>query len=310
MKGIALRHSFPILGGAILIGLILGAATTQVNAPESSYRNSVPPEPLDVTMRKDIAGKPKVMQRQRDLLEARYDLSNRPARGITMTKGKAIQEGVRVKLPEGVTWEQLANMAPAEIREKNLFPAGFLPLPHVKHKVGGQVFPPKQIDEIRRLEARSLVRFDVDFDLPDHFLPEFPPPIFLTTRPELGDVSQGKLLSIKNFFGIVNGIMTPVQIEGLRLLLTPFPQEEFNMTDDRKSKDASLGVACFDCHANGHTNAAFHLNPDTRPPGRPVPARYPQPSRHVQPADPRLQAVAAVHRGLLGVRAADRLLQR
>jgi cytochrome c peroxidase len=49
------------------------------------------------------------------------------------------------------------------------------------------------------------------------------------------------------------------------LLLTPFPQQQFNQTEDRKSAEPSLGVTCFDCHANGHTNAAFHLNPDTRP---------------------------------------------
>ena len=29
--------------------------------------------------------------------------------------------------------------------------------------------------------------------------------------------------------------------------------------------EPSLGVTCLDCHVNGHTNAAFHLNPDTRP---------------------------------------------
>jgi hypothetical protein len=75
-----------------------------------------------------------------------------------------------------------------------------------------------------------LQRFDVDFDLPDHLLPEFPPPIFLQTRPELGDVSKGELLTIKNYFSLLNGILTPVQLEGLRLLLTPFPQEEFNQT--------------------------------------------------------------------------------
>jgi cytochrome c peroxidase len=61
------------------------------------------------------------------------------------------------------------------------------------------------------------------------------------------------------------GIITPVQMEGLRLLLTPFPQEEFNQTEDRKVADPSLGVACLDCHANFHTNAAFHLTPDVRP---------------------------------------------
>jgi cytochrome c peroxidase len=54
-------------------------------------------------------------------------------------------------------------------------------------------------------------------------------------------------------------------MEGLRLLLTPFPQEEFNQTEDRKVAAPSLGVACLDCHANFHTNAAFHLTPDVRP---------------------------------------------
>jgi hypothetical protein len=28
----------------------------------------------------------------------------------------------------------------------------------------------------------------------------------------------------------------------------------------------SLGVACLDCHVNGHTTGQFHLNPDDRPP--------------------------------------------
>jgi cytochrome c peroxidase len=60
-------------------------------------------------------------------------------------------------------------------------------------------------------------------------------------------------------------IITPVQLDGLRMLLTPFPQEEFNPTDDRKSKDPSLGVTCLDCHINGHTTGQFHLNPDDRP---------------------------------------------
>src|SRR4051812_18375563 len=95
--------------------------------------------------------------------------------------------------------------------------------------------------------------------------PEFPAPIFLTTQPHLGDVSRGQLLTIRNFYGVMNGIVTPVQMEGLRLLLTPFPQEEFNQTEDRKVAQQSLGVTCLDCHANFHTNAAFHLTPDLRP---------------------------------------------
>jgi len=140
-----------------------------------------------------------------------------------------------------------------------------LPLPHVKHETGGMVFPRFEIDEIEKQERRTLKRFDVDFDFPDHMLPEFPPPIFLQQRPELGDVSQGQVVTTRNFFKIFNGILTPVQMEGLRLLLHPFPQEEFNMTDDRKVAEPQFGVACLDCHVNFHSNGAFHLNPDTRP---------------------------------------------
>jgi cytochrome c peroxidase len=89
--------------------------------------------------------------------------------------------------------------------------------------------------------------------------------MFLSNRPELGDISRGEVVSINNYYRLFKDILTPVQLDGLRLLLTPFPQEEFNPTDDRKSKDPSLGVTCFDCHVNGHTTGQFHLNPDIRP---------------------------------------------
>src|SRR5207244_10230249 len=83
-----------------------------------------------------------------------------------------------------------------------------------------------------------------------HFLPEFPPPIYLTTRPDLGDVSQGKLVTLDNFYDLFNGILNPKQLEGLRLLVTPFPQQQFNATEDRRSVRPSRGVVCLDCHAN------------------------------------------------------------
>src|SRR5947209_5258116 len=110
-----------------------------------------------------------------------------------------------------------------------------------------------------------LERFDVDFDLPEAFLPEFPPAIFLSSRPELGDVSRGEVVSINNYARLFTAVVTPVQLDGLRLLLTPLPQEEFNPTEDRKSANPSLGVTCLDCHVNGHTTGQFHLNPDDRP---------------------------------------------
>ena len=101
--------------------------------------------------------------------------------------------------------------------------------------------------------------------MPDHFLPEFPPAIFLTTRPDLGDVSKGKLITINNYYETFNGILNPKQLEGLRLLVTPFPQQQFNQTEDRRSLVASRGVSCFDCHSNGGTNGATHLVGDIRP---------------------------------------------
>jgi cytochrome c peroxidase len=252
-----------ILGAAAISILPLSYADPL--PPEATYR-PLPNVPLDVVRRNDEAAKPAVQERQRALLNARYDLANRPIPGVMMSGGrKPVQGGVRVKLQPGTTWEQLAQLSPDEIRERDLLPRGFLPLPHVKQLTGGQVFPQNQIDEIGRAENRNLKRFDVDFDLPDHLTPEFPAPIFLTTRPELGDVTGGKLLTIRNYYAMMVGVLTPVQMEGLRLLLTPFPQEEFNQTEDRKVAEQSLGVACLDCHQNFHTNAAFHLTPDVRP---------------------------------------------
>ncbi|MCL5236725.1 MAG: cytochrome B6 [Nitrospirae bacterium] len=227
--------------------------------------------PVDITedfaaiMARMKAAKPAVEKKHIDLLNERYDLSNRPAKGVAMSRGKPIQEGVRVKLPKGMTWEKLAAMSPEEIREKDLFPAGLFPLPFPNHPEGGMLFPKFLIDEIKKQEGRDLTRFDLDFDLPDHFLPEFPPPIYLTTRPDLGDVSKGKLVTIANHQDLFNGILNPKQLEGLRLLVTPFPQQQFNQTDDRRSERPSFGVACLDCHANGHTIAATHLVGDIRP---------------------------------------------
>jgi cytochrome c peroxidase len=222
-------------------------------------------ESFSSIMSRMVAAKPQIQSRQTALLEQRYDLSNRPAQGATMSRGKPLQEGVRAKLPAGTTWDQLAKLSPEQIRDRDLFPAAFLPLPHPNHAEGGMLFPKFQIDEIKKQEGRDLTRFDLDFDIPDHFLPEFPPPIYLTTRTDLGDVSQGKLITIANFYETFNGILNPKQLEGLRLLLTPFPQQQFNQTEDRRTEAPSRGVACFDCHINGHTNRATHLVGDIRP---------------------------------------------
>ncbi|MEK7241925.1 MAG: cytochrome B6 [Planctomycetota bacterium] len=262
------RPKYRVLQLAILITLSFVLNLGYAQEPEkkgSSYAPVVIKEDFATIMARMKTARPEVMKRHLDLLNERYDLSDRPAKDVTMSRGKSIQEGVRVKLPKDATWEKLAAISPEEIREKDLFPAGFLPLPHPNHLEGGMVFPKFHIEEIKKQEGRDLTRFDLDFDLPDHFLPEFPAPIYLTTRPDLGDVSQGKLVTIDNYYELFNGILNPKQLEGLRLLVTAFPQQQFNQTEDRRSERPSRGVACLDCHANGHTNASTHLAGDVRP---------------------------------------------
>jgi hypothetical protein len=77
-------------------------------------------EKFSDTLARMTKEKPEVMKRQMDLLKKRYDLSDRPAKGVTMTKGKAVQEGVRAKLPKDMTWEKLAAMSPEDIKAKGL----------------------------------------------------------------------------------------------------------------------------------------------------------------------------------------------
>ena len=217
-----------------------------------------PMQTFDETMKADVAEKAKVMDTQRKLLEARYDLTPRTDPSAKMSRGKAVPVGPTARLASGVSWDALAKLGAEEIKRRGAFP--YPPLPHPKQVTGGQVFPQVQINAFPRLQ-----RFDVDFDLPEAFLPEFPPAIFLQSRPELGDVSRGEVVSINNFYRLFKDLVTPVQLDGLRMLVTPFPQEEFNATDDRKSAAPSLGVTCLDCHVNGHTTGQFHLNPDDRP---------------------------------------------
>lgn len=272
------RYCIKYAGAILAMLLSLSVASGQDSARKTPARQKpappkvpadktpvVVPEDFAAVMNRMVEAKPTIQQRQLELLQLRYDLRDQPAAESIMARKKPVQAGVRVRLPNGQTWEALAEMTPAEIREQSLFPAGFLPLPHPNHPEGGMLFPKFHIDEIKTQGARDLTRFDLDYDLPDHFLPEFPPAIYLTTRPDLGDLSQGKLVTTDNFYELFKDALNPKQLDGMRLLVAPFMQQQFNQTDDRRSVRPSRGVACFDCHANGHTNASTHLAGDVRP---------------------------------------------
>ena len=272
MTDITRQRATMIAGTYGVLSLFLSVAYSQEPAKQAGPPKNiavkpvvVAPEGFSAVMTRMAEAKPAIQQRHLGLLKERYELGDHPADGVTMARKKPVQGGVRSRLPAGLTWEKLAAMDSDTIRERGLFPAGFLPLPHPNHPDGGRLFPKFHIDEIKKQETRDLTRFDLDYDLPDHLLPEFPPPMFLTTRPDLGDVSQGKLVTMDNFYELFSGILNPKQLEGLRLLVAPVMQQQFNQTDDRRSLRPSRGVTCFDCHANGHTNAATHLAGDVRP---------------------------------------------
>src|SRR5690606_6927302 len=113
---------------------------------------------FEAMMAQKIVEKPEAMARQLELLEARYDLSDNPSDEV-MSGGKPIQAGVRVRLPEDMTWQELAELSPDEILEEDLFPLGFMPLPHPKHPEGGMLFPHLTIEEILAQTGRDLTRF-------------------------------------------------------------------------------------------------------------------------------------------------------
>lgn len=267
-------RSFAVVTAAAATALVLGglsATRSQPSAdskasPPSSYDQVSPvllgKETFGAVMKRDAAEKGAVTARQRKLLDERYDLTPRPHPTCAMARGKPVPVGPTARLAETMTWEALAALSPAEVRDKGLFPKGFLPLPHPKHEVGGMVFPQMEIKQLARLE-----RFDLDFDLPEHFLPEFPPAMYLTTRTDLGDVSRGRVVTLENFHELFDGVLNSKDLEGLRLLVAQFPQQQFNATSDRKTDkpEGMKGVACFDCHVNGHTSGATHLVGDIRP---------------------------------------------
>ena len=88
----------------LLVGIAVvstGQAVAQ-DAPKktSSYAPVNQTEAFGSVMARMKAAKLAVMKKHADLLKTRYDLSDQPAKGVAMSRGKPVQEGVRAKLPE------------------------------------------------------------------------------------------------------------------------------------------------------------------------------------------------------------------
>jgi len=258
-----IQFSASVMVAVMGVVLVVGLAPILVSAGEGKVVSSYGPinqsETFEQIKAARLAVKTERAKEHSEMLNSRYTLPAKVSSNVKMSGGKPIPEGVTAKL-NGVTWDELDKLTPEQIKEKGVFP--YKPLPFADHAEGGMLFP-----EMITKSLPRLVRFDLDFDLPENILPDPAPAIFLTTRPDLGDVAKGRLVTVNNYYEIFNGILNPKQLEGLRLLVTQFPQQQFNATEDRRTDrpDGMLGVTCFDCHANGHTNGANHLVGDIRP---------------------------------------------
>ena len=218
-----------------------------VEPPKSSYAPVVAKEPFSETMARMKAEKPAVMKKQMDLLRQRYDLRNDPAPGVTMSGGKPVQQGRARETQKGDDVGQARRDDPGGDSGEGCFP-GWIPAAAAPESSRGRhgLSEVSTSTNSRSRKQRDLTRFDLDFDLPDHFLPEFPAPIFLTTRPDLGDVSKGKLRDDRQ---LLRAVRRHPESEATRRAAPaasrPFRSSSSTATDDRRSERPHRGVSLF-----------------------------------------------------------------
>lgn len=149
------RWLLPAVAAMAVGGWSLTQAQEPAKKKATSYSTVDQAEDFATVMERMKTAKPAVTKKYKELLEARYDLGNHAAKNVTMSRSKPLQEGVRARLPKGMTWDKLTALSPQEIRDKDLFPADYLPLPHPNHPEGGMVFPKFHIDESKSRKAAT-----------------------------------------------------------------------------------------------------------------------------------------------------------
>src|SRR5258708_17679092 len=102
-----------------LVSLTVAYAQQLPDRGATSYMPVDIKEPFATIMARMKAAQPAIQKRQADLLAERYDVANRPAAGGTMTRGKPVQEGVRVKPPARTSWDQHAGLTPADSPQRH-----------------------------------------------------------------------------------------------------------------------------------------------------------------------------------------------
>ena len=87
------RTALVVLGVLVLGAVCWHQANLWAQQPPNSYAPVVMQEDFEKTVARMSAAKPEIMARQMKLLEERYDLSDRPAKGVVMSRGKARSGG-------------------------------------------------------------------------------------------------------------------------------------------------------------------------------------------------------------------------
>jgi hypothetical protein len=113
--------------------------------------------------------KPTLMDDVREYMNGRFDFSGEAIPDQFMSGGKPIMRGPVARLSQEVaTFEELAELAPEEIKRRDVFP--YKPLAHPLLSTAHMVFPQEWVKA-----HPEHARIDVDMDFPPEYLPEFPP---------------------------------------------------------------------------------------------------------------------------------------
>ena len=80
---------------ALAVASLAVAGFKEMQRGKTSYAPVAGTEDFKAVKARMSAAKDDVMKRHMKLLGERYDLSDRPAKGVTMSRGKPVQEGVR-----------------------------------------------------------------------------------------------------------------------------------------------------------------------------------------------------------------------
>jgi hypothetical protein len=123
----------------VAMGLLVGARLVlgqDKGKPSGSYAAVDIDEAFSAVLARISAAKTGLLGRRMALFDERYDFRDDHEPDAATSRGKPIQRGVRAKIAQRITWNQLAGLTPEQIKNRDIFPAGFLPLPHPNHPEG------------------------------------------------------------------------------------------------------------------------------------------------------------------------------